>query len=86
MSSTVHLERGGKGAPPTLIGQMEVDVCENSEALYKVWSALATRNTAGTAMNDTSSRSHCFASLNLYAYTEANGTVRMSRLLVRSLE
>ena len=50
--------------PPRVYGQSEV-VLERESDLLRVFSALATRNTAGTGMNDGSSRSHALFSLYL---------------------
>ena len=47
--------------------------------LRKVYSALATRNTAATMMNNSSSRSHCFAFLTLRVLDVPLDTVRTSR-------
>ena len=45
--------------------------------VFRTFRALASRNTASTTMNHSSSRSHCFVFLNLYAYKD--GRVRCSR-------
>jgi len=52
--------------------------------VLRVFAAIASRNTSGTGMNDTSSRSHCFAWLTLLAHNPAaaaagGGSVRRSR-------
>ena len=64
--------------PPRLFGMTELplDSVSDVRALY---AALATRNTAGTLMNDSSSRSHCFAFLTLRAYDAKDDTIRTSR-------
>ena len=64
--------------PPRVYGQSEV-VLERESDLLRVFSALATRNTAGTGMNDSSSRTHCFAFLKLYVTEDGGETVRCSR-------
>lgn len=65
-------------SPPRLYGMTELplDTVDDVKALY---AALATRNTAGTMMNDTSSRSHCFAILTLRAHDKKSDTIRTSR-------
>ena len=64
--------------PPRLFGMTELplDSVSDVRALY---AALATRNTAGTLMNDSSSRSHCFAFLTLRAYDAKDDAIRSSR-------
>ena len=64
--------------PPRLFGMTELplDSVSDVRALY---AALATRNTAGTLMNDSSSRSHCFAFLTLRAYDATDDAIRTSR-------
>ena len=64
--------------PPRLFGMTELplDSVSDVRALY---AALATRNTAGTLMNDSSSRSHCFAFLTLRAYDAKDDAIRTSR-------
>ena len=47
--------------------------------MLTVFGALATRNTVGTLMNDSSSRSNCFAWLNLYIYNKKTEKVRKIR-------
>ena len=75
-ASGVSLDRTTK--PPVLFGQQEVPV-NAPEDLLALFGALACRNTAATGMNDSSSRSHCFVFLNLYAHDVAARTVRHSR-------
>ena len=72
----VALDRASK--PPRLYGMEEL-VLESRAQLLDVFAALATRNTAGTQMNDSSSRSHCFAFLTLRVHDPAADTVRTSR-------
>ena len=50
--------------PPRLYGMTEL-VLDSYEALRRVYAGVATRNTQGTLLNDSSSRSHCFAILTL---------------------
>ena len=50
--------------PSRLYGMTELPL-ESVARLRDVYAALATRNTAATGMNDSSSRSHCFAFLTL---------------------
>jgi kinesin family protein 4/21/27 len=63
---------------PRLYGMTEL-IVERAADLRLVFRALACRNTAGTGMNDSSSRSHCFAFLNLFAHDAAADTVRTTR-------
>ena len=51
--------------PPTMYGMEEV-LLENEEDILRTFAAISTRNTAGTGMNDSSSRTHCFATLKLF--------------------
>ena len=62
--------------PARLYGMTELPL-DTPEAVLRTFQALASRNTAGTTMNDSSSRSHCFVFLNLYAHR--GGEVRCSR-------
>jgi hypothetical protein len=64
--------------PPQLYGMSEVSI-DNSESLLVLFQAIASRNTKGTGMNDSSSRSHCFVFLSLYALDPATGLLRKSR-------
>lgn len=64
--------------PPRLYGMSELPL-ETPEDLRTVYAALATRNTASTNMNDTSSRSHCFAFLTMRVRDTASDTIRTSR-------
>ena len=52
---------------------------QSREDLKFVYDTISTRNTAGTLMNDSSSRSHCFAFLTLRLYDRTKDTVRTSR-------
>lgn len=64
--------------PPRLTGMIEVRLDEPADML-KMFRALASRNTAATGSNDSSSRSHCFAWLTLYTHDIATDTVRTNR-------
>ena len=75
-SCGVVLDRSSK--PPRLYGQCEM-VIEKKEDLLCVFSALAVRNTSGTLMNDSSSRSHCIVSLRLWKYEKSSQNVSISR-------
>ena len=44
-----------------------------------MFKALSVRNTAGTNMNDSSSRSHCFAWLSLHEHDKENDMIRKMR-------
>merc|ERR1711998_284170 len=63
-------------SPPRLYGMTELPL-NTPEDVLRTFQALASRNTAGTTMNDSSSRSHCFVFLNLY--THEDGQVRRNR-------
>merc|ERR1719476_1050104 len=62
--------------PARLYGMTERPLKGPADVL-QTFDAWASRNTSGTTMNDSSSRSHCFVFLNLYAHQ--NGKVRISR-------
>jgi hypothetical protein len=64
--------------PPQMYGMREV-VLESEDDIFRTFRAIASRNTAGTGMNDSSSRTHCFAFINLYITTDGGETVRCSR-------
>jgi len=64
-------------SPPRLYGLTELPLNEPKD-LLKCFEAIASRNTSGTGMNDSSSRSHCFAFVTLYAKQEDK--VRISRM------
>lgn len=64
--------------PPILLGQREMDL-NSQEPLMELFRAISTRSTRGTGMNDSSSRSHCFVYLNLYAYDLSSNLLRRSR-------
>ena len=54
---------------------------DSEEDILRVFAAIAARNTSGTGLNDSSSRSHCFAFLTLHVHETADGRddVRTSR-------
>ena len=64
--------------PPRLYGMTEL-VLDSKEALRHVYAGVATRNTQGTLMNDSSSRSHCFAILTLRTRDPASDTISTRR-------
>mmetsp|Transcript_47838 Transcript_47838/g.144696 ORF Transcript_47838/g.144696 Transcript_47838/m.144696 type:complete len:348 (-) Transcript_47838:2931-3974(-) len=64
--------------PPRLYGMTELPL-DSPSNLRRVFAALATRNTASTLMNDSSSRSHCFAFLTLRVHDAEKDTVQTSR-------
>ena len=64
--------------PAKLYGQTEITLSTRDDAIG-LFAALATRNSRATLMNDSSSRSHCFVTLNLLEATAGEG-VRESRL------
>ena len=64
--------------PPRLYGQTELPLESDADVL-RVFGAIASRNTAGTGLNDSSSRSHCFAFVTLHVHDDAARTVRTSR-------
>lgn len=70
--------------PPCMFGRVEL-LLRESEDVLRIFAAIASRNTSGTGMNDTSSRSHCFAWLTLLAHDPdagaagGSGSVRRSR-------
>ena len=64
--------------PPALYGMTELPL-DSPADLRKMYKAISTRNTAGTGMNDSSSRSHCFAVLMLHVHDAKTATVRTSR-------
>ena len=64
--------------PPRLYGMTEL-VLDSKAALRDVYAGVATRNTQGTLMNDSSSRSHCFAILTLRTRDPSTDTVSTRR-------
>ena len=73
----VTIDRDTK--PPKMYGMKEI-ILENDEDILRTFSAISTRNTAGTTLNDSSSRTHCFTTLKLYMKTGKNGDrVRITR-------
>ena len=75
-SNGVALDKTKK--PPRLYGQSEI-ILEKEEDLFRVFSAISVRNTSGTLMNDSSSRSHCIVLLTLWKYQRDNEQVSTSR-------
>jgi hypothetical protein len=65
-------------SPPRLFGMTELPL-DTMADVRDLFAALATRNTAGTLMNDSSSRSHCFAFLTLRTHDRQSDTIRTSR-------
>merc|ERR1712020_396449 len=65
--------------PPRLYGQTEL-IIDRHDDLIRVFKAIAVRNTAGTLMNDSSSRSHCIVTLTLWKHEKQPGKVVVSRL------
>mmetsp|Transcript_18170 Transcript_18170/g.30369 ORF Transcript_18170/g.30369 Transcript_18170/m.30369 type:complete len:479 (+) Transcript_18170:173-1609(+) len=76
MGNGVGVDRTVK--PAVMYGQSE-HVMETEKDLLKMFGALSVRNTAGTAMNDSSSRSHCFAWLTLHVHDKAADTIQKTR-------
>jgi hypothetical protein len=74
--SGVAIDKATK--PPRLYGMHTVTLKQPSD-LLRLFAAIATRNTAKTAMNESSSRSHCFAFLTLQVHDPSDDTVRTSR-------
>lgn len=64
--------------PPRLYGMTEI-VLDSLQRMQQVFAGIATRNTAATLLNDSSSRSHCLAYLTLRVRDTAADTVRTSR-------
>jgi len=62
--------------PARLYGMTERPL-KGPQDVLQTFDALACRNTSGTSMNNSSSRSHCFVFLYLYAHQD--GKVRISR-------
>lgn len=74
--SGVVLDRAA--VPPRLYGMTELPL-HHPEDLLVIYEAISARNTAGTGLNDSSSRSHCFVWLTLYAHECSSGSTRISR-------
>jgi hypothetical protein len=72
----VAIDRSTK--PPRMYGMKEL-IIDSEEDVLRVFAAIAMRNTAATGMNDNSSRTHCFAFLNLYVKIDGEEMVRISR-------
>ncbi|GMI17576.1 hypothetical protein TrLO_g3920 [Triparma laevis f. longispina] len=80
VASTIELAI--TGAVDMLVGEaigQSYIVINDERDILKVFSAISSRNTAGTGMNDSSSRSHCFAWLTLYSYDHAGDKLQTSR-------
>ena len=75
-SNSVHIDH--RTEPKELYGQVEVDLHDSDANIYRTFAALATRNTMATTMNDSSSRTCCFARLTLYCYDPSTDSVRRS--------
>ena len=75
---TSDVQIGKETKPPILLGQREIDLDGQLE-LFELFRSISTRSTRGTGMNDSSSRSHCFVYLNLYAYDTSANLLRRSR-------
>ena len=58
---------------------MTEKILESMADIRELFAALATRNTAATMMNDSSSRSHCFAFLTLRIHDKQSEAIRTSR-------
>ena len=58
---------------------MTEKILESMADIRELFAALATRNTAATMMNDSSSRSHCFAFLTLRIHDKQSDAIRTSR-------
>ena len=83
MDSSMYGVTGGVAlnnaeAPPRLYGMTQKTLVKKTD-IYDCFAALSTRNTAATQMNDSSSRSHCFAFLNLFVHDHLSDTVRRTR-------
>jgi len=65
--------------PPRMFGMVEVQL-DSLVDVKRVFRAIASRNTAATGLNDTSSRSHCFVWLTLRVYDGATDKLRTSRM------
>ena len=57
--------------PPKLYGMVELEI-KGPNDLLVVFAAVASRNTVGTKLNDSSSRSHAFVFLTLYAHNRVS--------------
>ena len=64
--------------PPRMYGMVELPM-ETPDDVLRIFAAIASRNTAGTLMNDSSSRSHCICWLTLFAHDKATDAVRRNR-------
>eukprot|EP00392_Amoebophrya_sp_AT5.2_P011684 g11767.t1 len=74
-ASGVQLDRATK--PPQLQGMSQVTL-EQEDDLRTIFAAIACRNTAGTGLNHSSSRTHCFVFLLLYElFVDLAGSERL---------
>ncbi|XP_066925735.1 kinesin-like protein KIFC3 isoform X2 [Clytia hemisphaerica] len=64
--------------PPRLYGQNEYEI-KTYDDILRVFAAIASRNTEGTLLNDTSSRSHCLVALKLWRYDVSTKMVFKTR-------
>ena len=64
--------------PPRLYGMTEL-VLDSKASLRQLYAGVATRNTQATMMNDSSSRSHCFAIVTLRTRDAAADAISTSR-------
>eukprot|EP01052_Picozoa_sp_SAG31_P005607 SAG31_NODE_249_length_19118_cov_47.456195_5_plen_388_part_00 len=64
--------------PPRMYGMVELPM-EAPDDLLRIFAAIASRNTAGTLMNNSSSRSHCICWLTLFAHHTTSDSIRRSR-------
>jgi len=74
--SGVVLDKVSK--PPRLYGQNEI-ILGKDEDLFHIFRAISVRNTSGTLLNDSSSRSHCIVWLTLWKYEKSLKKVYVSR-------
>jgi len=72
----VALDKSSK--PPRLYGQNEIILEEDSDLLH-IFRAISVRNTSGTLLNDSSSRSHCIVWMTLWKYVKSSKKVYVSR-------
>ena len=68
-----------KATKPARLYGMEALPLESEADVLRVFAAIATRCTAGTGLNHSSSRSHCFAFLHLHRRDRARGAVATTR-------
>ena len=68
-----------KAAKPNRMFGMEELILDTDADLFRFFSGISERCTAGTGLNQYSSRSHCFVVLILYCYDSTNDTISTSR-------